>query len=78
MKAVMVAASKQQEENMTRIITQSELQYLNDVELRSVYYRVLNDLSRHDLSIEEHSLLMLSLQNVRTALHRRKPRGPGL
>jgi len=63
---------------MTRIITQSELQYLNDVELRGVYYQVLNDLSRHDLSIEEHSLLMLSLQNVGTALHRRKPRGPGL
>lgn len=78
MKAVMVAASKQQEENMTRIITQSELQCLNDVELRSVYYRVLNDLSRHDLSIEEHSMLMLSLQNVRWALQRRKPRGPGL
>ena len=74
----MVAASKQQEENMTRIITQLELQNLNDVELRGVYHRVLNDLSRHDLSIEEHSILMLSLQNIRSVLHRRKPRGPGL
>ncbi len=74
----MVAASNQQEENMTRIITQSELQNLNDVELRGVYYRVLNELSRDDLSIEEHSCLMLSLQNIRSALHRRKPRGPGM
>ena len=52
MKAVMVAASKQQEENMTRIITQLELQNLSDVELLCVYHRVLNDLSSHDLSIE--------------------------
>lgn len=63
---------------MTRIITQSELFNLSDVELRGVYHRVLNDLSRHDLSIEEHSILMLSLQNVRMVLHRRKPRGPGM
>lgn len=72
----MVTAPKQQEKKMIKLITQAELQHLSATELRVVYDRVLGDLRRDDLSIEERSLLMQSLRHVEAVLYRRKPHGP--
>ena len=61
---------------MTTLITQSELEHLSEPELRSKFSQILNDLARSKKTAAECPLAMASLENIQTALRRRRMQGP--
>jgi hypothetical protein len=61
---------------MTQLITQSELEHLNEPELRSKYCQILNDLARQHHKAQNWPLTMVTLQNIQTAIQRRRAMRP--
>ena len=59
---------------MTQLINPSELEHLNEQQLRALYARILEDLIRSGLTVDESPLVALSLQNIRSAIQRRRAR----
>lgn len=60
---------------MTQLITESELAHLNVPELYRLQARILDDLARSGLSLEESPLVAITLQNIKNAICRRKAKG---
>jgi hypothetical protein len=76
MKAVMVAASRRQEPDMTHI-SYSGLETLSEQQLRLLYTELLDALARSGLTIDECPMTAQTLASIRSILQKRKPRGPG-
>lgn len=57
---------------MTTLITQHELEHLSEEELRALFTRILDDLARRGLTAQECPLAMVSLENIRRALLRKR------
>jgi hypothetical protein len=71
MKAVMVAADYRRRSNMTPIITPSELEPLTETELKSKFCDLQAFLA-FPRSAEEVSDALISLNNIRQAIRRRR------
>jgi hypothetical protein len=63
---------KKQEKNMTTLITIQELDLLSERDLRELYARILDDLSRAGQTPEDCRLAWLTLANIRLVLARRR------
>lgn len=61
---------------MTQLITPSELEHLNEPELRSKYCQILNDLNRQHHTVQNWPLTMITLQNIQSAIIRRRQLRP--
>lgn len=61
---------------MSYIITPQELEHLSEPELRSKYCQILNDLARQPHTEQKWPLAMVSLQNIQTAIGRRRQMRP--
>ena len=61
---------------MSQYITPSELEHLNEAELRAKFNQILADLHRAQRTLDECPLIRASLENIQTALHRRRQQGP--
>ena len=57
---------------MTYLITLSELEDLSEEELLCKYNAILNDLYRHNLTVADCPLAAITLDNIRTAILRKK------
>lgn len=68
--------SERQERNMSYIITPQELEHCSEPELRSKYCQILNDLAREHHTKQNWPLAMISLQNIQTAIGRRRQLRP--
>lgn len=60
---------------MTQLITESELAHLSVSELYRLHARILDDLARSGLSLEESPLVAITLQNIKKMICRRKAKG---
>jgi hypothetical protein len=63
---------------MTNLITLAELEDLGETELRSKFCQILNDMARKEQQAQECPLAMASLQNIQTALRRKRMQCPKL
>lgn len=57
---------------MSYIITQAELEHLTETELRSLYHRILSDLTIRNLTIDDCPLAKITLQNILRVLARKQ------
>jgi|GEM_PF-2704045 len=55
---------------MSYIITQAELEHLTETELRSLYHRILADLT--GCNLEDYPLAKITLQNILRVLARKQ------
>jgi hypothetical protein len=55
---------------MSYIITQAELEHLTETELRSLYHRILSDLTGSNLG--DYPLAKITLQNILRVLARKQ------
>jgi hypothetical protein len=55
---------------MSYIITQAELEHLNEIELRALYHRIVTDLSNRN--IDDSPLIKITLQNILRVLARKQ------
>ena len=64
---------------MSYIITQAELEHLNEMQLRAMYSGILADLARRNMAAADCPLATMTLENIRRAIQRKralKPRAP--
>ena len=64
---------------MSYIITQAELEHLNEMQLRAMYSGILADLARRNMAAADCPLTRITLDNIQRVLRRKqvlKPRGP--
>ncbi len=64
---------------MTYIITPQGLEHLSEAELHQKFSAILNDLAHRNLAAADCPLAMVTLENIRRVLQRKralKPRGP--
>lgn len=61
---------------MTQLITSTELEDLNETELRSKYYQIIYELAQSQQFIGDYPLVQASLVNIETALRRRRLQRP--
>lgn len=59
---------------MTNLITLPELEDLTETELRAKFCDILNELARKDQQAQDCPLAMATLQNIQTALRRKRMR----
>lgn len=57
---------------MSYIITQAELVHLTETELRSLYHRIVSDLTGCNLTIDDCPLAKITIQNILRVLARKK------
>lgn len=57
---------------MSYIITQVELAHLTETELRGLYHRIVSDLTRRNLSLDDCPLAEITLQNILRVLARKQ------
>lgn len=57
---------------MSYIITQAELAHLTEIELRSLYHRILSGLSERNLTIDDCPLAKITLQNILRVIARKQ------
>ena len=57
---------------MSYLITLAELEHLSEMELRSKYTWILSELARQQMALQECPLVLASIENIRTALRRRR------
>lgn len=58
------------------IITQAELEHLNEYQLRQLYTDVLTDLAKRSLSARDCPLTMMTLENIQTVLRKKRALRP--
>lgn len=63
---------------MTQIINPSDIEHLSETELLQLHARILDDLIRSRLTLDESPLVALSLHNIKQVLDRRKIKPPKL
>jgi len=64
---------------MAYLITQAELEHLNDAELRQKFNAILADLASRNMAAADCPLVSETLENIRRVLLRRmarRPQGP--
>lgn len=59
-------------------LTALDLECFSTQELKALYTEILNAISRSGKTIDECPELARTLANIRSALQRRQPKGPGL
>ena len=62
---------------MSYVITQAEIEHMTEQELRALYYSILADLPRRNLSAQDCPMTRISLGNIQAVLRRKqafKPR----
>ena len=57
---------------MSYIITQAELEHFSAIELRALYHRIVTNLSKRNLNIEDCPLAKITLQNILRVLARKQ------
>ena len=69
---------------MSLLITQTDLEGMNEQELRALYGKIIADLKRHGQSAFLNPMIYASLCNIEAAIARlqvrraKPPKGPGL
>lgn len=64
---------------MSYIITQAELEHLNEMQLRAMYSGILADLAGRNLTAQDCPMTRITLENIQTVLRRKrtfKPSAP--
>ena len=56
---------------MSYIITQAELEHLNEMQLRAMYSSILADLARRNLSAQDCPMTRITLENIQRVLRRK-------
>jgi hypothetical protein len=71
MKTVKVCGQKTQGENMTHLITQSELEHLSDTQLHLMLNQINFDIAQEQQFTQSCSLAEASAENIKAVLLRR-------
>ena len=61
---------------MTYIITTQELDHLSEAELHQKFHAILNDLASRSMAAADCPLAMVTLENIRRAIQRKRALTP--